>query len=211
LGISTLLVSTGKLVYHCPIPIITLNFKGDAIYTSTCLLNLNQCIDSAGSSNLLDLILSNLSDLSVAPVDPGLIKPDNYHPHLITNICLPIATCVQNYVYSYRKFSSGDYALLYNTLSTYDWSCVYDTTYVDSAVTCLNAAVEDATEQAIPCGILNSNSKFQQWYSSSLKYYISKKNYFYRRLEKKNSLFNKNFLSTVSWLRLLLSLTDSDG
>jgi hypothetical protein len=31
--------------------------KGDAIYTSTCLLNLNQCIETAGSSNLLDLIL----------------------------------------------------------------------------------------------------------------------------------------------------------
>jgi hypothetical protein len=32
--------------------------KGDAIYTSMCLLNLNQCIDIVGSSNLLDLIFS---------------------------------------------------------------------------------------------------------------------------------------------------------
>ncbi|PNF20051.1 hypothetical protein B7P43_G05268 [Cryptotermes secundus] len=54
--------------------------KRDAIYTSTCLLNLNQCIDNDSSSNLLDLIFSNLSDRSITPVDPGLIKPDNYHP-----------------------------------------------------------------------------------------------------------------------------------
>jgi hypothetical protein len=148
--------------------------KGDAIYTSTCLLNLNQCIETAGSSNLLDLIFSNLSGFSADPVDPGLIKPDNYHPRLIINICLPIATSVQNYAYSYRKFSSGDYALLYTTLSTSDWSSVYDTTSVDSAVTCLNAAVQDAIEQVIPRGIINSNSKFPHWYSSSLKYYIRK-------------------------------------
>jgi hypothetical protein len=36
--------------------------KGDAIYTSTCLLNLIQCIDIVGSSNLLDLMFFNLSD-----------------------------------------------------------------------------------------------------------------------------------------------------
>jgi hypothetical protein len=94
--------------------------KGDAIYTSTCLLNLNQCIDNAGSSNLLDLIFSNLSDLCITPVAPGLLKPDNYHPLLIINFHLPFASFTQNYVYSYRKFSSGDYALLYNILSNFD-------------------------------------------------------------------------------------------
>jgi hypothetical protein len=44
--------------------------NGDAIYTSTCLLNLNQGIDTVGSSNLLDLIFSNISDISTTPVDP---------------------------------------------------------------------------------------------------------------------------------------------
>ncbi|PNF33582.1 hypothetical protein B7P43_G14684 [Cryptotermes secundus] len=53
--------------------------KGDAIYTSTCLLNLNQCIDNVRSSNLLDLIFSNLSDISITPIHSGPIKPDNYH------------------------------------------------------------------------------------------------------------------------------------
>jgi hypothetical protein len=148
--------------------------KGDAIYTSTCLLNFNQCIDTVGSSNLHDLIFSNISDISITPVDPGLIKSDNYHPPMIINFCLSPATSTQNYIHSYRKFSSGDYALLYNILSTCDWSCVYGTTSVDSAVACLNAAVEDAMEHAIFRGIIKSNSKFSHWYSSSLKYYKEK-------------------------------------
>jgi hypothetical protein len=44
--------------------------------------------------------------------------------------------------------------LLYNILSTYDWSCVYNTTSVDSAVACLNTAVLDAMEHVIPRDII---------------------------------------------------------
>jgi hypothetical protein len=75
------------------------NVEGDVIFTSTCLLNLNQCTDNVGSSNLLDLIFSNLNDLCIIPVDSVLIKADNYHPPLIINIYLPFAICIQNYVY----------------------------------------------------------------------------------------------------------------
>jgi hypothetical protein len=158
-----------------------------------CLLNLNQCIETAGSGNLLDLIISNLSDLDITPIYPGLIKPDNYHPPLTINIQLPFATYVQNYVYCYRKYSSGDYALLYNLLSNFDWSCVYGTTSVDSIVASLNAAVQDAMEYAIPRGVINTNSKFPHWYSNSLRYYISKKNYFTDAIkEGKLTLSTKN-------------------
>jgi hypothetical protein len=56
--------------------------KGDAIYASTCLLNLSQCLDTVGNGNLLELAFSNLSDFGITQVDPRLIKPDNYHPPL---------------------------------------------------------------------------------------------------------------------------------
>jgi hypothetical protein len=93
------------------------------------------------------------------------------------NIYLPFVTYlyIQNYVCPYRKFSSGDYALLYNIISNFDWSCVYGTTSVDSAVACLNAAVQDAMEHANPRGVMKANSKFPHWYSSFLRYYIRKK------------------------------------
>jgi hypothetical protein len=95
--------------------------------------------------------------------------------------------------------------LLYKNLSTFDWSCVYGTTPVDSAVACLNAAVEDAMEQAIPRGVINSNSKFPHWYSLSLRYYITKKNYFYRCFKKKKKsdcLYQK-----FSYYRKLVKVT----
>jgi hypothetical protein len=81
LRILTLLVSTGNVVCLCLIPITTLNLREMAKYTSTCLLNLSQGIYTVGSGNVLDLILSNFSDLCtcITPVDPGLVKPDNYH------------------------------------------------------------------------------------------------------------------------------------
>jgi hypothetical protein len=102
--------------------------------------------------------------------------------------------------------------LLYNILSTHDWSCVYGSTSVDSAVASLNAAAQDAMEQTIACGIINTNSKFPHWYSSSLRYYIREKNYFYRRSNKINpTVFTTVFLSIVNYLTLLLSLTNLYG
>jgi hypothetical protein len=79
---------------------------------------------------------------------------------LIIDIYFPIPNSIHNHVYSCRKFSSGDYTLLYNILSTHDWSCVHNTSSVDAAVASLNAVVQDATEQAIPRGVINSKPKF---------------------------------------------------
>jgi hypothetical protein len=172
--------------YYC-------KFKGEAIYSSTCLLNLNQCNVTDHTSNLLDLIFSNLSDLDITPVDPGIIKPDNYHPLLVINVSLPLSNCSQSVVSSYRKFSSGNYALLYHILSTTDWSCAYGTSSVDTAVTCLNAGVQDALECAISRGVINTHLKFPHWYSTSQRTYIKKKNYYCRRLKK-----IKQTLSTIN-------------
>jgi hypothetical protein len=62
---------------------------------------------------------------------------------------------------------------------------VYGTTSVESAVACLNAAVQDAMEHAIPRGFTNANSKFPHWYSSTLKYNIGKKKLFFTDVKKK--------------------------
>jgi hypothetical protein len=78
-------------------------------------------------------------------------------------------------------------------LSTYDWSCAHDTTSVDAGIASLNAAVQDATEQAIPRVIINSKSKVPHWYSSSLRYYIRKRIIFTDALKKKSDHLYRNF------------------
>jgi hypothetical protein len=120
--------------------------------------------------------------------------------------------CCQSVVCSYRKFSSGNYALLYHILSTTDCSCVYGTFSVDSAVACLNAVVQDALERAIPRGVINSHLKFPHWYFTSLRSYIKKQNYYYKHFKKrKPTVFTINSLTTASSSRLPSSPTDLVG
>jgi hypothetical protein len=71
---------------------------------------------------------------------------------MLIGITLPLVSPTQICEFSYRKYTSGDYTLLYNILSNYDWSCVYGTSSVDAAVASLSAVVQDATDQAIPSG-----------------------------------------------------------
>jgi hypothetical protein len=84
------------------------------------------------------LVFTNFSDIRITSADSGTVKTDAYHPPLIIDILLPTATTARNCEYSYFKCVSGDYTLLYNILSTHDWSCVYNSTSVDDAVASLN-------------------------------------------------------------------------
>jgi hypothetical protein len=177
--------------------------RGDAIYTSTCLLGLHQCIDAVGGSNMLDLVFSNFNDFEITIPDSAIIKPDNYHPPMVIDVSLPLVSPTQNGPFDYFKYDSGDYALLYNILSSHDWSCVYDASSIDSAVFNLTEAVQDAMEQAIP-RIHISKSKFPHWFSGSLKFYIKKKNYFYRRYRKHKSA---SFYDAFSFYRKLVKAT----
>jgi hypothetical protein len=112
--------------------------KRDAIYTSTCLLDLRQRIDAVGISSLLDLAFTNFNELRMNFIDSGIIKPDDYHPPFVIDVFLPFNASTCRCEYSYRKFASGDYTLLYNILSAYDWSFMYSITSVDGAVTLLS-------------------------------------------------------------------------
>jgi hypothetical protein len=74
---------------------------------------------------------------------------------------------------------------------------------VDDAVTSLNADVLNAMDQAVPRGFIRK-SKFPHCFSSSLRYYIWKNDYYYRRFKKKN--FNY-FYNKFSFYRKLVEAT----
>jgi hypothetical protein len=69
----------------------------------------------------------------------------------------------------------------------YYLSCEYGTTYVAVAVASLNAVIQDIIEQTIPCGIIDSKSKFPHWCFISFRFYIRKKNYFVDVLKRRNA------------------------
>jgi hypothetical protein len=168
-----------------------------------------QCDEAVGSINLLDLVFVNFSDPKLVPADSGLVTRDTYHPPFSIDVLLPHINNNLNSEISYLIYSAGNYTLLYNLLSTYDWSSVYETTSVDTAVASLNAAVRDAMEDAIPRGY-SRKFKFPPWFSHTLRHYIAKKNYFHRRFKMKPSdyfydrfaLYRKLVKSTIKSDRL---------
>jgi hypothetical protein len=71
-----------KCHYYCKL-------KGDAIYPSTCLLGLRQCVEAVDALNMLDLVFANFTDPKSVPANSGLVAPDLYHLPLSTDISLP--------------------------------------------------------------------------------------------------------------------------
>jgi hypothetical protein len=74
----------------------------------------------------------------------------------------------------FRDYAHTDYFLLYSYLSSYDWSCVYNQSSMDSAVNRLKSVVTDALNLAIP-NKFSRKSKFPCWFSGTSKHYINKK------------------------------------
>jgi hypothetical protein len=104
------------------------------------------------------------------------LSSDVYLPHVNNNL---------NWEFSYRIIAAVNYTLVYNILSTHDWSSVYAIS-VDVAVASLNAAVRCAMVQAIPCGF-SRKSKFSPSLYNTLRYYFVKKHYFHHDLKRKQS------------------------
>lgn len=100
--------------------------KGDLVNSINYFLGLNQHNYADIGSNLLDLVFSNFADLSVDHVEYGLVQPDHFNPQCQFDFL--------NCNISYKRFSPGDYAVLYNALSNYDWSSLYNETAVDAIV-----------------------------------------------------------------------------
>jgi hypothetical protein len=72
----------------------------------------------------------------------------------------------------------------------YDWAPFYNESSVD--VDRLNATVTETIGLAIPSGLMRKN-KYPSWFSGKLKFFIRKKNYFYRQFKKSKAeyLYNK--------------------
>jgi hypothetical protein len=77
------------------------------------------------------IAIANFSDLTSAPADFSLIKPDACHPPLIISTYLQHFPNSPTSIPPYRNYLAGDYTLLYSTLSACDWSDVYNSTSVD--------------------------------------------------------------------------------
>jgi hypothetical protein len=132
--------------------------KGDVIHSAICYLGLNQHNHSVSGFNLLELVFDNFVDISLDYVEHGLVHPDPFHPRFIIDCTIQRWRNNQNCNTPYKRYSAGDYALLYNALFTYDWSALYIETSVDAAVDRLDVAVAQAIILAVPSGCVTKLS-----------------------------------------------------
>jgi hypothetical protein len=137
-------------------------------------------------------LFSNVVDFSVDHVELGPFQPDHLRTPFIIDCGVPVRRCKQNFNIPYERFSVGDYVVLYNPLSTYDGSSLYNETSA-------GAAVAKATDLAVPSGYIKKH-KYLAWFSGKLKVNIKKKNYFYRRYKKyKADCFYDKFSFHSKW------------
>jgi hypothetical protein len=69
-----------------------------------------------------------------------MVALDNYHSPLNLDFKLTLDSQL-TFLTPLRNYGQVDYLLLYNTLSNYDWSCVFNENSVDSAVYNFTASV----------------------------------------------------------------------
>jgi hypothetical protein len=96
------------------------------------------------------------------------VSPDTYHPPFVTEVQLPIFEDQIDRLIFLLENTSGGYLLLYNTLTTYDWSSLCNETSVDAAVARLIVTVTQAIIKAIRT-VSIKKSKFLVWFSENLK------------------------------------------
>jgi hypothetical protein len=120
-------------------------------------------------------------NLSVYRAEYSLIQSDLFRPPFIIDWTMSFRRPKQSFNISYKRFSAGDSAVLYNILSPYK-STLYNETSADAAVKKLNVDVTKSTDLAVLSGYIKKH-KYPVWFSEKLKTFI-KKNYFYRRYKK---------------------------
>lgn len=122
--------------------------RGDAVYTSLCLLGLTQRIGTVHNKNLLDLIFTNFDILEVTFVDMGMVKADIFRRPMVIDTDLMFYKSVCNYeLFFYHKYAAGVYRMLYNVLLSDDWSQLCNNISLDDAVNSPNTAKPFAMDQ----------------------------------------------------------------
>lgn len=118
---------------------------------------------------VLDYLL--LLKTGITYVDSGIMERDASTLLWLFRFICPFVSCTKIYEYPCRKLAL--YLILYNILSTYDYSYVYDTTSGEAAVASRNV-VKDVMDQEIPRGLI-AKSKFLDWSHGSSRDYDRKK------------------------------------
>jgi hypothetical protein len=111
---------------------------------------------------------SKFADESDYHAECGPVQPDHFQSRFNTECATPLR-CYKQHFNKSCKIYAGNYAVLYNALSAYDSSSLYNETSFDATVDRINA---------VPSEYIKKHT-YPASFSGKLKDYI-KSNYFYR-------------------------------
>jgi len=146
----------------------------------------------------LDLVLTDMLDLTVHEETTPLVKIDNYHPALILEYTLNSKqnVCSKNNSFTYN-YSKANFYALYKEFATTNWNELYFIKDINLAVQYFYDKLYSALDLHVP-KYQTRNSKYPHWYSLDLKKMISKK----EKIRKKYKKFEMpHFLDEYNNLR----------
>jgi hypothetical protein len=90
--------------------------KGNTIYSSACVIGLKQHIEIVENCVQLDVLPPSPSLILIIQAfvfDSGDVKLDAYNPPIVVDIYKSLQNSIHKHEFSYRKFVSVDYGLVY--------------------------------------------------------------------------------------------------
>ncbi|XP_026828978.1 uncharacterized protein LOC113562772 [Ooceraea biroi] len=144
--------------------------------------------NSVNNSNgdILDLIFSNFSTISVCSADDSLLNCDIYHPALCFATPLRPALPVVRPSIVRWNFRRADYEAINDYLGSINWDAVFEGRNVEDAVGLLYSHLQYAIDSFVPVSVVRSSS-FPAWFTHELISMIRAKrkaHYIYKRTNK---------------------------
>ena len=128
---------------------------------------------SNAHGSLLDLVFSNLSELSVYKSSLSLVIPDPYHPPLDINYILERPRGIDK-PRKFRDFKNVDYEPINELLLRTDWVAELSNRSANDAASFFNCKLLEAIDKFIPIKTFHEH-KFPLWVSPELKRLIFQK------------------------------------
>lgn len=165
-----------------------LNYENSLGYSLVDFLSINGLHQFNSFYNtdrkILDLVVSNISELTVTKPDDLLSKLDAHHPNLLVSVPIPNAKQLVTNCRSGYNFFRADYEQIKTHLKNINW---YDTFHecvnANERLNAFYVVLQSVIDNFVP-KYTKKRSKYPAWYSDSLIRALSEKEKFRQRYRK---------------------------
>uniref|UniRef100_A0A2H1VC59 SFRICE_022052 n=1 Tax=Spodoptera frugiperda TaxID=7108 RepID=A0A2H1VC59_SPOFR len=165
-----------------------LNYENSLGYSLVDFLSINGLHQSNSFYNadrkILDLVVSNISELTVTKPDDLLSKLDAHHPNMLVSVPVPNAKQLVTKYRSGYNFFRADYEQIKTHLKNINW---YDTfrecVNANERLNAFYVVLQSVMDNFVP-KYTKKRSKYPAWYSDSLIGALSEKEKFRQRYRK---------------------------